>query len=269
MLKTIYNKILIITAISIMIMACGKDPVFDFFVGGQPNFIGENKFVPGLNIFGVIRPDNFDTLPRSFIHVEKVIHAVSEVPDTFTVKNAHVKVYKIENNVAIDSVIFEYGNPDSLFTLFEYRPYKFTPKAGAHYKVICVATDLPELTAQTTVPSIPRLEGDTILKSENSVQFSIVHDSSAAMYDIYLEVNENSYTKRVVREESGNTYVEIDGPILTGAQLTIYAYDINLSEYFAAANLSFKPNTYRPPFSNVNNGYGCFGSMNILKKKIY
>ena len=56
--------------------------------------------------------------------------------------------------------------------------------------------------------------------------------------------------------------------INSGTQLIIYAYDQNLSEYFAAANLSFKPNTYRPPFTNVQNGYGCFWSLNLLVKNL-
>jgi len=73
-----------------------------------------------------------------------------------------------------------------------------------------------------------------------------------------------------VRAVSGNTPVEVDAgvPVITGDRLTVYAYDKNLSEYLTAANLFIKPNTYRPPFTTVQNGYGCFGSLNLLTKKL-
>jgi len=49
--------------------------------------------------------------------------------------------------------------------------------------------------------------------------------------------------------------------------LAIYAYDLNLTKYFTAS-ISIKPNTYQPAYSTVQNGYGSFGSLNILYKNI-
>ena len=49
--------------------------------------------------------------------------------------------------------------------------------------------------------------------------------------------------------------------------LIIYAYDLQLSEYMTY-NVSIKPNTYRSDYSTVDNGFGCFGSLNIYSKVI-
>ena len=260
----------ILLSITILFSDCSKDSLYDFFIGPQPNFIGDHKFVPGLNIFGIIRPDSIKSIPMTFVHVEKVIPAISDELDTFAVDNAHVVLYKIENDSTEDSLVLTYINPQGTFPLPDYRPDKFSPKSGERYRIVCTAKDLPVLTAETVVPNVPQLEGDSLIEAGSNVQFSILNDSSAAMYDIYLIVNGNTFTQRVVREQAGNTYVEIEfaGDINSAAQLIIYAYDQNLSKYFAAANLSFKPNTYRPPFTNVQNGYGCFGSLNLLVKNL-
>jgi hypothetical protein len=268
--KKIQRLILFCLVISFVLSGCGKDSAFDFFVGGQPDFIGDHKFIPGLNIFGIIRPDSIQSVPMTFVHVEKAIPAISDESVTFSVDHVHVVFYKIENNIIIDSIILSYSNPHALFPLPEFRPGRFTPKAGEHYKIKCSAKDLPDLTSETSVPEVPQIAGDSVITSGNKIQFSIKNDSSAALYDAYLDVNGTIYSQRIVRENNGKTNVkiEVNENIKSGAQLTLYAYDIKLSEYFAAANLSFKPNTFRPPFSNVQNGYGCFGSMNILVKKL-
>ena len=50
-------------------------------------------------------------------------------------------------------------------------------------------------------------------------------------------------------------------------KLIIYAYDIKLSEYITY-NIIIKPQTYQSNYSTVNNGFGCFGSMNLLEKTL-
>ena len=51
-------------------------------------------------------------------------------------------------------------------------------------------------------------------------------------------------------------------------QVKIIAYDYHLSEYITY-NVNIKPNTYRDDYSTVENGYGCFGSLNITEQEIY
>jgi hypothetical protein len=48
----------------------------------------------------------------------------------------------------------------------------------------------------------------------------------------------------------------------SGVVLEIYAYDENMAVYSTSFNTSFNFNRYRPSISTVENGYGCFGSVN-------
>jgi hypothetical protein len=129
---------------------------------------------------------------------------------------------------------------------------------------------LPVLTAETVFPNQPVIVNDSVSVANNKVQFSLNADTTAFLYDVYLFIGTDQTYQRVLRAKTGSTTIELnaDIPVVAGAKLLIYAYDKNLSEYLTAANLFYKPNTYRPPFSTVENGYGCFGSMNLLIKKI-
>ena len=54
------------------LLGCGES--FDFYVGThlQPD-IDDDAFTPGMNIFGIIRPDYTDSINKSFIHIQKVV----------------------------------------------------------------------------------------------------------------------------------------------------------------------------------------------------
>ena len=75
---------------------------------------------------------------------------------------------------------------------------------------------------------------------------------------------------RFLRPNSGNVPISLslDGVADKVFQLIIYAFDLNLSEYLTY-NLSIKPDIYQKDFSTVQNGFGCFGAMNIYKRMIY
>lgn len=266
--KLFIYTVLLISGTITFIASCTKDDLYDIVLGPQPVFIGDNTFLPGLNIFGIIRPDSIASQPMTYVHVEKTRPAISNKPDSFRVTDAQVILYKIENNIEIDSIILTYSNPGSVFIREEYRPGKFNPQAGEHYKIVCRKTGLPELTGETVVPAVPQLEGNMVNIKGNIVQFDITGDTSATMYDVYLVADSNTYMQRIIREKNGNSHINIivNKVPKAGARLTIFAYDRNLSEYFNEANVFIKPNTYRPPFSNVQNGYGCFGSLNLMVK---
>ena len=86
---------------------------------------------------------------------------------------------------------------------------------------------------------------------------------------IFLEINQKEYAGRFVRPETGNinATIQFERKNASEAILTIYAYDQKLSEY-VTYNIIIKPQTYQSTYSTVENGYGCFGSLNILKKTI-
>jgi hypothetical protein len=248
--------------------SCSEDFLFDFLLGPQPRFIGNEEYIPGLNILGIIRPDSLDSKSLSYILVEKVIPAVSNVPDSFNVIDARVMVYRIMDDIAVDSFEFYYDTTQLFPSI--YRPQNLQPRAGDTYYVRCTREGLPEVTATTTVPDVPVIENDNVVISENSIRFTIVSHPSAAMYDVVLLSGSYFNSARLLQSTDGNTPVEISysGNLGPDSWILIYAYDTNLSDYLTSPNIFIKPNTYRPFFTTVNGGYGCFGSMNLLIKEL-
>ena len=110
---------------------------------------------------------------------------------------------------------------------------------------------------------------DAIQVNPNNISFSIIRDSLAALYDIYLIIGQKAYTDRIQRPEAGDIAVTIDikqsGE--SAGLLIIYGYDLQLSEYITY-NVIIKTNTYRSDYSTVDNGFGCFGSLNIFSRMI-
>ena len=135
--------------------------------------------------------------------------------------------------------------------------------------ISCYREGYLNLNGKTRVPSKPVLVNDTILVAHNRINFEILPDSLAALYDISLTIGKVVLSQRIRKPEHGNIAVTFDiSPTqLKNAQLEIFAYDLNLSEYLTY-NISIKPNTYQGSYSTVENGYGCFGSLNILKRTI-
>ncbi len=259
---------LIFISLLILFSSCSDDFWFDFLLGPQPKFIDDNEFTPGLSILGVIRPDSIDSEPLSYILVEKLIAAVNTEPDSFNIVDAQVMVFKINDNVIVDSFEFVFDTTQLFPSI--YRPVDFQPQAGDSYTIRCRKEGLPELTASTTVPNVPAIENDLITVTANKVQFSILSHPSASLYDVFLFSGNYPIMKRVLKDQNGSTFIEIilNESLDENAFVIIYAYDANLSSYVTAPNIFIKPNTYRPPFSNVTGGYGCFGSMNILVRNI-
>ena len=84
-----------------------------------------------------------------------------------------------------------------------------------------------------------------------------------------LQKDGQTVRDRFLRPDSGDVKISLSfPPAFTGpCTLLIYQYDLNLSTYLTA-NLSIKPNIYQTDFSTVTDGYGCFGSLNVLRREI-
>jgi hypothetical protein len=268
-MKRLLHIKLILISLLMLFSACNEDFWFDFLLGPQPKFIDDNEYAPGLSILGVIRPDSLDSEPLSYVLVEKLIGAVNTEPDSFNIVDAKVMVYKINDNVIVDSFEFIFDTTQLFPSI--YRPVDFQPQAGETYTIQCKKEGLPLVTATTTVPDVPIIENDLITIIPNKVQFSILSHPSASLYDVFLFSGNFSIKKRVLKDPNGSTFIDIStNEVLDeNAFIIIYVYDANLSSYITAPNIFIKPNTYRPPFSNVSGGYGCFGSMNLMVKNIY
>ena len=242
----------------------GCEKLFTDF-GPQPRFEDQESHQPMLNVFGVLRTDYQDGMPMSFVHLEES-YSIYTDPDTLLIPDAQVKIYSLLEDAVSDSFTLEFTSYNQLFETQAYRHRTFVPQPGETYQISCRKDGYPELVSQTTVPMVPRILNPTIHPDEKIFTFSIVHDSLVGLYDCYLQVGDKIYSKPIKRADSGNTDVQFDLEDLTDDRdgaLFIYAYDAKFSEY-KTYNITIKPNSYRTDYSTVENGFGCFGSLNIL-----
>ena len=235
-------------------------------MGPQPSYIDKHEHKPMLNVFGVLRPDTLDGKPLSFVHLEESVSATS-FPDNMLVTDAKIKVFEHDHNLVTDSLELDYTNLNSTFETLEYRNIHFYPLPGLTYGISCVRDGYPELTSRTTIPLVPAIKENTLFLGADELSFIILRDSLAALYDIYYVNGPNKYSQRIRPPAVGDISVKMDFEpgLTTEGYLIIYAYDAKLSEYMTY-NVSIKPNTFRSNYSTVENGYGCFGSVNFLRK---
>lgn len=265
----LHIKLIFLLTITIGISACEE-----MILGPQPHFLEDVTYEPMLNIMGVLRPDSMQSFPMTFIQVEKTVIVPYDTNESTDVFNAKVEVYKMENNQPIDTIVFHQTRFGGAFVDSTYRSDAFYPKAGETYSVLCQYENLPILTSETTIPDEPQIAGNLINFKLTRIKFSIVLDSAINLYDVVLTVNGEAYTmQRYFRENYKD--VDISLPVSMSAfsttdtvEMIVYAYDKKLSEYMTNSPSAIWPNTYQPAYSTVENGYGCFGSLNLRKWRI-
>jgi len=261
------SPILLIIIITLMLTLSCEKLITGY--GPQPCYIHKPSADPKLNILGVLRPDSLNSKPTSFVHIEKSF-PVTISEDSLEIKDADVTIYHYNHDELVDSIKFVWTDLDGTFKKCEYRNGDFFPLSGHTYKIKCRRDGYPELIGETTIPGKPVIIDGFEKGDEENLSFSILRDSLACVYDVYLLIGEKSYFKRIKRPDEGNVRVEFKTDIIDSedsATILIYAYDLNLSEYITY-NVGIKPNTYRDEYSTVINGYGCFGSINLLKNEI-
>ena len=252
---------LLITGFLLLWLTGCKD-VVDFYLGVplQPD-VDEDSFIPGLNMFGIIRPDTTGIYNNSFIQLQKVIPAVG-FTDSLDVGTVIVRVEK--ENDGISPVDFLLTDHNGVFGEEGYRPdIEFRPKAGETFSVECTYPGLPVLTAATLVPNPPVMLMNTLAESANSISFEIQSDTTIFMLDIYVysEGLTVGY-QRLPGEQDTNTFVSLTGLQSAADSVDIFGYDKNMAIYYMTANTSLNFNKYRESFSTVENGYGVFGALN-------
>ena len=249
----------------LLIISCSSlNPVSP---GPQPHYLEDVEYEPMLNVFGILRPDSLGFVPLSYVHLE-FSFPTDNIPDSSIISDALVKILKINGASAVDSLSLVYSNFD-VFPTQEYRHASFFPQKGT-YRLICQKEGFPVLSAETAVPSVPVILENKIERQENLLSFQIMRDEGVGLYEVVLEGSNWLIRDRFLRPNSGDIPISLslDGVRNEVFQLTIYAFDLNLSEYLTY-NLSIKPNIYQKDFSTVQNGFGCFGAMNIYKRMIY
>ena len=236
--------------------------------GPQPSGLEDYEYEAKLNVFSVLRPASDEGISLSYVHVEYA-YPTANIPDEIAIEDAEVMVYRMIGGVAVDSVRFLYAQPDSVFDSHVYRNGAFDPESGGVYCLACRKAGFPTLTGTTMMPETPEVVDASVRLDDNRLRFSIRRDPSAVVYDVYSRIGGIESTVRVRRPEEGDIPVDIAFHRENQARGTvvIYAYDALLSEYIAY-NISIKPNTYRKGYSTVENGYGCFGSLNLTEWNI-
>ena len=248
--------------IGLLLLSSGCMDAVDFYLGIplQP-VADEDSFVPGLNIFGIIRPDSTGEYNNSCILLQKVIPAVGS-SDSLDIGPAIVWVEKLNGtNSRYDFLLTDHNH---VFSEKGYRPDKeFRPKAGDRFSVECATLELPILTATTVVPNAPVLLMHTLMVSDNSLSFEIQADTTIFMLDVYVyKAGGLAAYQRLPGEQGSNTVVMFSSLQSGADSIDIYSYDENMATYYMTANTSLNFNKYRESFSTVENGYGVFGSLN-------
>ncbi len=267
MKKTIFKySVLLFVFVTGLLFISGCENPFTGY-GPQPSFLDDTESLPKMNVFGVLRPDKYNGKPFSYVHLEGIFSVTSEYPDSFDITDAEVTLFQYEGESVINSINLNYTDFNSAFTEKQYRAPDYFPEAENTYGLSCRKAGFPELTAKTVIPSVPEIINDEITVTPGKISFHIRRDSLAALYDVIMTGGPDKYMTRIFRPEEGN--IKVDMNINSGSgierKLYIYAYDLNLSEYITGT-IIIKPNTYFPSNSKVTNGYGCFGSLNVLER---
>ena len=237
-------------------LLCSCEKVFETYVGLplQPTNIN-SVYVPGLNVFGVLKAGAIiDTLNHYF-----EVHYIPHVFDTmssFIINDADVTLQNDFNTYILNNV------EDGL-----YFNLDIVPIPGGEWNYTCVY-DTFEVTSLTIIPNMPVVDKSIIEISDGSIKFSIDYDASAFMYDVYY-IDENSFiTKRIVPEYANDIEVLLDIEYNESSAMNllyVIAYDQKYEQYVTTSNIFFKPNAFRPRFTTVDGGYGCFGSLTSLE----
>ena len=255
-----------IFCLMVLLFVVHCDSYNPFSPGPQPTTLEPTEHQDILNVFGLLRPDSLQGLSLSYVHLE-LSYPPSDSPDSTIVPDAKVQIKNFDGKTTIDSSVFIYSD-FGVFPTREYRNLSFFPKIGT-YQLICKKQGFPTLMGETTLPDVPDIKEGSLKQQNNRLTFHIIRDNNVGLYEVVLEGQEWLIRDRFLRPEAGNVLIslEIHGGCKGPCLLSIYAFDLNLSTYLST-NLSIKPNIYQADFSTVINGYGCFGSLNILKQTI-
>lgn len=250
----------------LLMLVTGCEKMADWYIGIplQPDFT-EKNFDPGMNIFGVLRPDSTGRSNNSFVYVQQVLPAVGDTTTAWEVTDAKVEVFT-EDTEDILVVPFVILHQDSIPERAYYRPEtSFTPQAGEVYKLYCQAEGLPVLEAETRVPAQPQIPEGSMGTDARTVSFTILTDTVCHLLDVYLVSGGAYQTMRLVPGSQGTTTIAFSSATdISHGTIMIFAYDRHLASYYVTSNVSVNFNKFRKPYSTVQGGYGVFGSLNIL-----
>lgn len=256
------KKIIAAAILSLLLTSCKE--TLDVYLGVplQPRF-DSDTFKPGLNIFGVIRIDSTASFNNSFILLQKVVPAVGDSTG-WEIDTATVWVSKLSIHDTDTVCEFVLSSRDSIFRETAYRPEcNFNPQPGDIYISECIYEDMPVLYAKTIVPNKPVCTSPTFTFENNSVELSVLPDTTFFMLDAFVYSNGQVINSvRLPSVDELNTNILVSPVYEEPDSVVLFSYDYNLAVYYLASNTSLNFNKYRKSFSTVENGYGVLGAIN-------
>lgn len=236
----------------------------DIFIGAQPKFIEKSDASESLNIFGVIRPDSLYGKPASFINVSIMAPVINDTNESWLIKDAEINIHQIDLGQFVDTFNFHYDT--NQLGQEQYLNYDFHPHALNTYYITCYKQGFDTIKGYVRIPG--KADVVDLEFSKGSLTISINNNPDIKLYDLYFFNEEGEQINKSPVNILSNPDAEVLSIIVeTGikpAYIEIYSFDENLAAYYGLTNVFVKPNTYREPFSTVQNGFGCIGAMNKL-----
>ncbi|MDA3879875.1 MAG: hypothetical protein PF436_05750 [Prolixibacteraceae bacterium] len=250
-----YRFYILMLLLVILFAGCLK--VGEYYTGlhMQPDMDGV-KFEPGLNIFGVVKCGSSLDSANHYFEVQKILNLNKSDDTTIQIFDAEINLHR----QATTDTQFSYLPQLAADSLYIDRQIEVTP--GDQWIFTCTH-DSFYVSATCVVPQQPQLQSEVQL-NEHSLSLSLLPDSTAFLYQIYVIENGNFDIMQYVPTPGKPVGIEFPlswQPSTGNGQVYIFAYDKNFRVYNTTSNTFFKPNTYRPSFSTVNGGYGVFGAV--------
>jgi hypothetical protein len=269
--SNMFWKVMLLVVSTFVLSSCEETLEYYYGIPMQPKFFDNSDWQKVINVFGILRPDSA-SVPMSFIFMEKTYPTKNAVDEDMTLTNSIVKIYSTDVLGKKDTFnLFFYESTDTTKWSFpRYISYKLRPQPGCKYRLECKNDSLPTVTCEASVPYPPEIIANSLSVDDSKIVFTIKTDSLAYLYDIYLFSSNDMISKRFVHKENKpmevNWQFERNGDWLN---MVIYAYDKNMASYLSTATNSFYTfNTYRPPVTTVDGGFGVFGAMNLLSVEL-
>lgn len=246
--------------ITLLVLGAGCKKVLEAYLGIplQPENLN-SVYEPGLNVFGILKTGASVDSMNHYFEVQRIQY-VFDTDTTLNINNATINVTcQKSGNLTLDYLLEPYGEG-------KYTNPLLVANSGERWDFQCVY-DTFLIKASTLIPNEPIIREGSINIENSKVSFVIEPDTSAFLYDIYLLYGSNNSYKRIVPEAGIGTEVELDvvtGPSGEEKTLIVIAYDYNYESYVTTSNIFFKPNAYRPRFTTVEGGYGCFCSSHSI-----
>jgi hypothetical protein len=265
--RFINKRLIALLTLLLCLVSCEKTLEYYYGLPMQPKFFEDTEWQKVINIFGILRPET-STEPMSFVFLERTYPTKGAIDEDLTITDAEATIYSTDVTGQKNTFRLNYyTSSDSGAWIFpRFISTKLKPQPGSKYELKCSSVNLPTVHCETYMPYEPRIIQNTLTVDNKSIRFTLACDSLALLYDIYLFSTNDYITKRLIHKDNKPLEVDWQFEKIGNWQLmAIYAYDKNMASYLSTATSSFYSfNTFRPPVTTVDGGFGVFGAMNLL-----